>query len=44
MMTARQIRKTKEGLSFAIKLIIGIVFISPLILAVLFSLLGGLSL
>ena len=38
MMTARQIKKTKEGLSFAIKLIIGIAFISPLILAVLFSL------
>jgi len=38
MMTARQIRKTKEGLSFAIKLIIGIAFVSPLILAVLFSL------
>lgn len=38
MMTARQIRKTKEGVSFAVKLIIGILFISPIILAVLFSL------
>ena len=38
MMTARQIRKTKEGLSFAVKLLIGILFISPIILGVLFSL------
>ena len=38
MMTARQIRKTKEGLSFAVKLLIGILFISPIVLGVLFSL------
>ena len=38
MMTARQIRKTKEGLSFTVKLVIGILFISPIILGVLFSL------
>lgn len=37
MITAKQIRKTKEGLSFAIKLLIGILFISPIILGLLFS-------
>ena len=37
MMTAKQIRKTKEGLSFAVKLLIGILFISPIILGLLFS-------
>lgn len=38
MMTAKQIRKTKEGLSFAVKLLIGILFISPILLGLLFSL------
>lgn len=38
MMTKRQIRRTKEGLSFAVKLAIGILFISPIILGVLFAL------
>lgn len=38
MMTQRQIKKAKEGTSFAVKLIIGILFISPLILGLLFSL------
>lgn len=37
MMTAKQIRKTKEGLSFAVKLLIGILFISPILLGLLFS-------
>lgn len=36
-MNARQIRKTKEGLSFAAKTLIGILFISPIILGFLFA-------
>lgn len=37
MMTARQIKKTKEGLSFAAKTLIGLLFISPIILGFLFA-------
>lgn len=36
-MNARQIRKTQEGLSFAAKTLIGILFISPIILGLLFA-------
>ncbi len=37
MMTARKLRKIKDGSSFALKLILGIAFICPLIIGVAFS-------
>lgn len=30
MMTQKQVRKTKEGISFGLKVLLGILFISPL--------------
>ena len=37
MMTQKQVRKTKEGISFGLKVLLGILFISPLIIGFLFS-------
>lgn len=37
MMTARQKKKVKSGTSFAVKVILGIIFISPLIVGLAFS-------
>ena len=34
---AEQVRKTKEGISFGLKVLLGILFISPLIIGFLFS-------
>ena len=38
MMTQKQVKKLKSGGSFALKTLIGILFVSPLIMGFLFSL------